>query len=210
MVPGFFGDVPKSAYERGERNIMGELEPPGPAIRSAIQGKGYQAGMVNPDVPRFQDLALNKYYKSTDPTIESVERKLPVAGNLLRGARDLVGFGVSGAGMAADVITDPVQSLGLIAGKTPVGPKLSWPRTISSGRTRKSLEELASESRAGKAFGRFITKERKLQEARVPFSKTPSQKADKLSSEATRIYRDILRPTQGEVNKVEVRLGKNI
>ena len=171
-VGGVFGSVPKSAYERGDRNIVGDIfERPGAAIRSTLQGKGYRTGMVNPaESPRFQDLAVEGYYKRTDPAIEQMEQQFPIAGKTTRIARDLGGNIVSGAGFAADVATDPVALLSMILGKAPTGPKLNPNIARATGRSRETLGQVVDRSKPAQALGDFLTKERSI--PRAPFLKS--------------------------------------
>lgn len=104
---GFFGKVPLSKYQSGERNIMGNImDRPAAAIRSAIQGKGYVQGAVNPgNVPTFQEQLLDTYYKKTpDFPGKTALGNLP-----------------SGVGLAADVVTNPANLLTGLAPKLPIG-----------------------------------------------------------------------------------------
>jgi hypothetical protein len=130
---GFFGSVPESAYNRGERNIIGNIfERPGAAIRSAIQGKGYGAGALNPtNVPMFQDQMLNAYYKKAGVN------PLSLAGGSL----------VSAGGLAADVLTNPADVLAMIAGKAP---------------GVKAITKAIGETAPAQAFSRFLNKERQV------------------------------------------------
>ncbi len=104
-VGGIFGKVPESKYAQGERNILGNIfERPGAAVRSAIRGQGYSKGAINPSsVPTFQEELLDKYYNKVG------SGPLQTAG----------GFLVSGAGMAADIATNPVDVLGAIVPLAP-------------------------------------------------------------------------------------------
>ena len=116
----FFGEKPP--LERGERSLIGNVfERPGAAVRSGIIGavenksgnrlqsalEGYRQGANIPEeVERFQEMALDKYYRDRDPN-----RATTKAG----------GLGVSTAGLAADIVTNPADMLLMIAGKTPMG-----------------------------------------------------------------------------------------
>jgi len=93
---GLFGSVPEDKYQQGERNIAGNIfERPAAAIRSAIQGKGYVQGAVNPtNVPTFQDMAIKSAQTSTNPVINAV-----------------AGMPASAVGLAADIITSPADVL---------------------------------------------------------------------------------------------------
>ncbi len=125
---GFFGKVPLSKYKAGERNIVGNIfERPGAAIRSAIQGKGYVAGALNPtNVPKFQEQILETYYK-----------KLPnfpgktVLGNI-----------PSALGMAADIVTEPANLLTGLAPKIPLGAGRTLGQVISATKPAQALKTL--------------------------------------------------------------------
>jgi len=115
-------------FQGGDLNLLGDIfNRPGAAIRSALMGKGYVEGAKNPNaVPRFQDVALDKYYNAPD-----------FAG------KELIGNIVSAGGMVADVATNPADLLALLAGKTPMGG-------------RSTLNEVIANSRGGQAVGRFM------------------------------------------------------
>lgn len=105
---GIFGKVSESAYQSGERNIVGNIfERPAAAIRSLLQGKGYTAGAVNPtNIPKFQDLAIKAAQQSTNPTVNAITGIIP-----------------SAAGLVADTVTNPAEMLtnllgGVVASKT--------------------------------------------------------------------------------------------
>ncbi len=95
-----FGKVPLSAYQEGERNIVGNIfERPAAAVRSALQGKGYMAGAVNPgSVPTFQEIAIDKFAPKT--------QNVPVnfAGGLIPSA----------LGFVADTLTSPAEMAGTL------------------------------------------------------------------------------------------------
>jgi len=118
-----------ATFKKGDLNLLGNIaNRPAAANRSFLMGKGYEKGASNPNaVPRFQDVILDKYYNKVGVN------PLTVAG----------GFGVSGAGLLADIVTDPFALLTLIAGKTP----------MKGGST---LEEVIAKSTAGQAVGRFV------------------------------------------------------
>jgi rare lipoprotein A len=106
MVGGIFGKVPESAYNQGERNILGNIfERPGAAIRSALQGKGYVEGAVNPtNVPTFQELAIQASQQTTSPIANAALGMIP-----------------STLGLAADMVTSPTDVLtSVIPGLKPV------------------------------------------------------------------------------------------
>jgi hypothetical protein len=133
MVGSVFGKVSESDYKKGKRNIMGNVfERPGAAIRSAIQGKGYVEGAVNPtNVPKFQDQILNAYYKNT-PNFPFKQ----TLGNI-----------PSVIGLAADTLTEPANLIPMVAGMSP---------TVQRGMKAVSQLEPAQ------AFARFLNKEREV------------------------------------------------
>jgi hypothetical protein len=68
---------------------------PGAAIRSALQGKGYMEGALNPSkVEKFQDIAIRKAQISTNPVVNAI-----------------LGMPASALGMAADIVTSPADVL---------------------------------------------------------------------------------------------------
>ena len=127
------------------QNILGQLfNVPGAAVRSAIQGKGYTQGAINPSqVPTFQKLALDKYYTNLaksgkNPSILDV----------------LAGNSVSAIGMAADMITNPADMLLALVGskavkakflkksiKSPKMPKIDS-TLVQSKKTQIALKEI--------------------------------------------------------------------
>ena len=142
-----------TGYTRGERSVIGNIfERPGAAVRSLIQGKGYKAGAEVPEeVPRFQDLALNKYYNMVG---KQAENMTPIQRNIHFGLMSIPGLGVSAGGTAADIVTNPADLLMMLAGRTPVNK-------TAAGEIR-NLGNVVSESKPGLAFGKFMTKERNL------------------------------------------------
>ena len=133
MVGSIFGKVSESAYNKGERNVLGNVfERPGAAIRSAIQGKGYAAGAVNPtNVPKFQDQILDAYYKKT-PNFPFKQ----TLGNI-----------PSAIGLAADTLTEPANVIPLVAGMSP---------------TVQSAGKAIGATEPAQAFSRFLNKERQV------------------------------------------------
>lgn len=107
---GLFGSVPESAYQLGERNILGAItDRPEAAIRSAILGKGYTAGAINPtNVPKFQDLAIQASQQFTSPRINAAVGLIP-----------------SAVGLGADIITSPANALMATIGMSPTVRSLS-------------------------------------------------------------------------------------
>lgn len=125
--------VAEKSPEMEKQNLMGQIfNVPGAAIRSAIQGKGFVQGAVNPSsVPTFQDTALNSYYG-----------KLPIFPG-----KTALGMGVSALGMAGDVLTNPADMALALAGKAPGVNK-------AVGAVRKLAP--------AQAFEQWLTKERSV------------------------------------------------
>lgn len=125
------------SLKRGERSFIGNIfERPGAAIRSGLMNIGKEGGFVGgyakgaaapEEVPTFQSLALEKYYGEGKPSA------LKTAG----------GFGVSTAGLAGDILTNPADLLALIVGKTPTGGGVSLAGRVGA-------------TKAGQAVSRFI------------------------------------------------------
>lgn len=128
--------VAEKSPEMEKQNLMGQIfNVPGAAIRSAIQGKGFVQGAVNPSsVPTFQDTALNSYYG-----------KLPNFPG-----KTALGMGVSALGMAGDVLTNPADMALALAGKAPGVNK-------AVGAVRKLAP--------AQAFEQWLTKERSVVES---------------------------------------------
>ena len=142
MVGSVFGKVPESAYQAGERNILGNVfERPGAAIRSAIQGKGYTEGAVNPtDVPTFQNLALDTYHKGAG----SIAEKIPegFGRSAFETAATIGGVIPSAAGLVADIVTNPAD---VLSTAIPMAkPVQAAGRAIASTKAGKALTELAT------------------------------------------------------------------
>lgn len=129
MVGSVFGKVPEDKYRAGERNILGNVfERPGAAVRSAIMGKGYTAGAVNPsNVPSFQESLLDKYYGHRDkPGALKV-----AAGNV-----------VSAAGLAADIATNPADVLTTLIPMTK--PFQTASKAMASTKMGKALKNIVT------------------------------------------------------------------
>ena len=127
MVGSVFGKVPESAYQAGERNVLGNIfERPGAAIRSAIQGKGYTAGAVNPtNVPTFQDLAIEKSQFTSSPVANVALGMIP-----------------SALGMAADIATNPADALTTLIPM--LKPAQTAGRAILSTKVGKAIKDIAT------------------------------------------------------------------
>lgn len=143
-VGGVFGRVPVGEYERGERNILGDIfERPGAATRGFIQNigrtgqspiAGYRQGALEPGkVPTFQDLALNKYWKGVPPERTNVA----VPGGMV----------ASAGGLAADIATNPANLLAMLAGKAPIGGG-------------KTLGGVIGQTKPAQAISRYVTRPR--------------------------------------------------
>lgn len=126
---GVFGSIPESEYQLGQRNIAGNIfERPGAAIRSALQGKGYVAGAMNPtNVPNFQDLAIKASQQTTSPV-----------------ANAALGFIPSAVGLAADMVTNPADMLTALAPKIPLGSGKNIGNIIGNSGLGKSLEKIGN------------------------------------------------------------------
>lgn len=159
-----FGPVSESEFAGGERRFLGNIfERPGAAIRSGLLGRGFSEGANLPqNVPRFQDLALDKFYGATDPFIEKAERTFSPAGQFLRRQRDITGNVPSAVGLAGDILTNPADVLGLLAGKAPVGRAFAPEVARQLGRSRQTFGEVVSATKPAQAVERFVTKERRL------------------------------------------------
>lgn len=142
MVGSIFGKVPESGYQSGERNILGNIvDRPGAAIRSAIQGKGYTKGAVNPSaVPTFQDLALKSYHEGAGRIAENIPEGL--GRKAFEGVATIGGMIPSAVGMAADIVTNPADLLGTIIPATK--PAQAAGRAIMSTKAGQSLKEIAT------------------------------------------------------------------
>lgn len=139
---GFFGAIPESAYQRGERNIMGNIfERPGAAIRSALMGKGYAEGAVNPgQVPTFQQTALDAYYKGT-PDFPG---------------KTLVGNIPSALGMAGDIATQPANIIPAVLGMSP---------------TVQGISKSVGMTKPAQALSKFLNRERGVADITKHFPK---------------------------------------
>jgi hypothetical protein len=102
---------------------------PGAAVRSAIQGKGFQSGFADPNSTKtFQQLALENASPNTSSTLLNF----------------LGGIPASTLGLAADIATNPADLLGMLIGKAPVGG------------TGTTLGGIIGTSKAGQATGKFM------------------------------------------------------
>ncbi len=109
-------------------------------------------------------------------------------------AEDPAGF-VGDVYMGAGIAGAGVRTVGRIAGNPNVIRAGSFPMS-TRGEGLPTVKQAASVTK--QAMGQALTKARIIQ--------SPQQMAQK----ATNIYRDILRPTQGEVKNINVKQGKDI
>jgi hypothetical protein len=134
---GFFGKVPVSEYQAGKRNIVGNIfERPAAATREAIRTlpfggespkQAFKRASINPSSSEtFQDEALRKYYGEKNPSL------LKIVG----------GFGVSGVGLVADIVTNPAQLLMGLAPKIPVGSGKNIGQVIMATKPMQSLKAI--------------------------------------------------------------------
>lgn len=132
----------EKAPERPQYNALGKIfEVPGAAVRSALMGKGFTPGAINPqDVPKFQDIATNKMNEFIANKASRIPN--PMARNLAVGVGTGLANTASMAGMAADYATNPGEILTSLAA-TKAG-------------------QLLSKTTAGKALGRFLSRPRRI------------------------------------------------
>lgn len=173
-VFGVAGSVPKSEYEAGKRNIFGNIgERPGAAIRGGILSvtkredfvKGFEKGMGKPhEIPTFRSLAEQK---SQRDVVERASRRTGILsptrlpGRLLTETEAALGGTTAAvAGEIGDFMTEPINLIGLLAGRI------------------KGVAELGKsilKTKPVQEFGRFLTKSRgvagagKLQEINQAF-----------------------------------------
>lgn len=143
---GTFGKVPVSKFERGERNVVGNIfERPGAAVREGLRSikddgfvKGFKRGSVNPGVSEtFQEEGAKKASDIASRLPRSLVKPVAFAGSV--GAQSL-GFGM-------DIATNPTDLLLAILGQT--------------SQAKQGASILAN-TKAGKSVGRFLSKERSL------------------------------------------------
>jgi len=135
-------DKPKGkSLKRGERSLIGNIfERPGSAVRSGLMNigkeggfvKGYQSGANVPEeVPTFQESALKEYYGEGKPSL----------------AKTVGGFGVSAAGMAGDILTNPADITALMTGAKPVRDVVGLTKlggVVGATKVGKSLKAVAT------------------------------------------------------------------
>lgn len=135
-----FSDAPKAApvaqkVSQGmePQNILGQaFNVPGAAIRSALMGRGYMQGALNPSkVPTFQNTLLDAYYQKTPNFPGKV-----ALGNV-----------PSALGMAGDVATNPADMAMMLAGKLP---------------GVQNLGKAIRSTKPAQAFEQFLTKDRNV------------------------------------------------
>ena len=157
---------------------------PAAGIRAAIQAKAsgkdpmdaYVRGITNyKDVPKFQDMALNAYYKST------VLEGHPVA-------KAALGNAVSAAGFTADVATDPAAVLSMVAGKTPVGGGVNLETWVGGTKVGQAVSKVMNTDIGegmNKVAGAFKTPSLEEWEASRPAMKSPNSLREYVQSGVT-------------------------
>jgi hypothetical protein len=153
-VKGIFGSIPTEAYQRGERNVMGNIgERPGAMAREAIRENpisalaGPLAGLSSSS-ERVKKAAINPVLSPTFQQ-ESIDKFTPAGGFIKttgkgRGGKAAMGINtilnaaVGAPGMVADVVTDPLQTL----------------LAIATGGVSKTV----APTKAGQAVSRFANK----------------------------------------------------
>jgi len=179
QTTGVFGKVNVDDFQKGERNIVGNVfERPGSAFRNAILNIGptgkspvqaFKEGSVNPtNVPRFQNLGLDKFFGATDPIIDKATEVNPLLGKAARAGRDVAGFGVSAAGLVGDVVTNPADAGLLLAGKVPTGGGINL-----GARAAQTI----GKTKPAQALSRFGTKQRQ-----IPVPKFLQEKATRVTN----------------------------
>lgn len=142
---GVFGDVPTSEFERGERNIAGNIgERPGAAIRGGLlsvgRGEGFKEGFtrgaVDPSkVSTFQEEGAKMASRIAGILPRPLVKPAAFAGSV----------GAQAIGFGADIATNPFDLLLTLAGQSPGAKKAG---------------ALISKTKPAQAVGRFLTKER--------------------------------------------------
>jgi len=110
-----------------KQNLLGGIfNVPAAGIRSAIQGKGYRAGIMNPSsVATFQDIAIESVQKTTSPT-----------------ANFLLSIPASTVGLIADTVTNPADVLATIVGKLPATAKIA--EYLAATKAGKAIKSVAT------------------------------------------------------------------
>lgn len=105
-----------------EQNLIGStFNVPGAAIRSALQGKGYTEGALRPSsVRKFQDIAIEKAQFTTNPVINFA-----------------LGMPASTVGMAADILTSPIDVA--TAGATSLKPVQALGTSLAGTKVGKAI-----------------------------------------------------------------------
>ena len=141
VVKGLAGNVDADKFAQGERNLLGNIwERPGAAVRGAIQStqnpeesivEGFNKGSNNPaDVPRFQDMAIDKTMKGIGGT--------STVGNFAKGLIP------STAGLAGDILTNPADMLALLLGKTPTGKGTTLGGKVAASKFGQAVKGVAT------------------------------------------------------------------
>jgi hypothetical protein len=147
-------------FPRGERTVLGNIfERPGAAIRSTLLGNGYAQGASVPEeVPRFQDVALDKYYGAVGKGTENLP---PILRNLIIAGSVPGGMGVSAGGMAADVATNPADIFAMLVGKAPMGGGKTLGGVLGATKPVQAVSRFANlpleETAPGRAFNSALS-----------------------------------------------------
>lgn len=141
--PKDYSDLPDKVIQSTFRDEPGIIDKmfsiPSAAVRSAIQGKGYAKGALDyKDVPKFQDIILDKYYDAVGSTSGEKPELGPLAA-----PKTYAGMIPSAVGLAGDVITNPADLLSMLTPLTPV-------------RQGKNLSQAIASTKYGQAIGRVM------------------------------------------------------
>jgi len=133
-----------SLWENIKGGYENVVDRPSAAVRGGIQAmapggqtplEGYFQGTHQPEsVPKFQDIALDKYWQGVGTKQQEAPPTIP---------QHLMGYGVSAAGMGADILTNPAEMLATLTPFSPMGKAIGG---------TKPMQRL----------GGTLTKERKL------------------------------------------------
>ncbi len=185
-------EVPETGIEK--QNILGQVfNVPGAAIRSAMQGKGYVAGAINPSsAPRFQEVAAEK--------ASSIAGKLPPRIAAPAGAV-LSSIGQLG-GLVADTVTQPADVGLMLAGKVP-GTK----------EAAKIIGSQIMKIKPVAAIGRFLNKPRYLKSVKDALGgkvNAIDEIATNFTDAAKKMRSDFIKKWQPEVDDAIKDISKNV
>ena len=163
---------------------------PAAAIRSAIQGKGYMPGALNPsNVPTFQNQFQNK--------VSDIASNIP--NDAIRNYVAFMGAqAVQPAGAVADFVTNPADVLGAIAPFAPGAKQV--------GKAVSTAVKPIVNTPAVQAVGRFLTKERKFlkfgKDAVLKISEKGVAGLEKLDDLASLKYEEGLKAIKGKTTQL--------